>query len=310
MSTTKTISLVIPVFNEEAVIELAFERLTAVLEKNHMTYELIFVDDGSHDRTFELLKRCQQKRPQQIRIIKFARNFGHQLAITAGLREAKADAVAVMDADLQDPPEVLLTFLQKWREGYQVVYGIRTRRAGESFFKKFTASLFYKLLRRLTNIDIPENVGDFYLLDRKVVDVLNAMEEKHRFLRGLIMWIGFKRVGIGYERQARLAGQTKFGLWRMIKFSLDAATSFSFAPLRGILILGLFLSFSSFLGILYILYLKFFTAKTVIGWTSIMIVVLLIGGVQLISIGLIGEYLARIGDDVKKRPLYTIEEIL
>ncbi len=304
------ISVVVPVYNEETVIEQFFARTTEVLDKDRVNYELIFVDDGSQDNTYSLLKSIQRKNPARVRVIKFARNFGHQLAITAGLRQAKGKAAVVTDADLQDPPEVIPQFIAKWKEGYQVIYGFRTGRKGETFFKTFTAGIFYKLIRRLTNIDIPENAGDFYLLDRKVVDILNALEERHRFLRGLIVWVGFKRTGIGYDREARAAGTTKFGFWRMLKFSFDAATSFSFAPLRAIMALGVVFSLAAFGGILYILYLKLFTAKTVIGWTSIMVVMLLGSGVQLIAVGLIGEYLARIGDDIKKRPLYTIEETI
>ena len=271
---------------------------------------MIFVDDGSADRTHELLCRCKERSPGAVKVIRLARNFGHQLAITAGLRAARGAAVVVTDGDLQDPPEVILEFIQKWKEGYQIVYGVRSERQGERFLKKFTASLFYKLMRAMTTIDLPENAGDFYLLDRKVVDVLNAMEERHRFIRGLIVWVGFKRVGVLYRREQRFAGCTKFGLWRMVKFSFDAATSFSFAPLRAIVFLGCLISLGSFLGIMVILYLKFFTDKTIVGWTSLMVVVLFMGGIQLLAIGLIGEYIARIADDVKRRPLYIIKEFL
>lgn len=304
------LSVVVPVFNEEEVVERFFLQTTGFLGQHQVNYELVFVDDGSRDRSYELLKALKERLPSRIQVVKLARNFGHQLAITAGLKAARGQAVVVTDCDLQDPTEVILEFLHKWREGYQVVYGVRTERKGESFFKKATASLFYQLMRSLTNIDIPANAGDFYLLDRKVVDVLNAMEERHRFLRGLIVWVGFKRIGLGYKREPRLAGHTKFGLWRMVKFSLDAITSFSFSPLRLITALGFMLSLLSFLGILIIIYIKLFTDNTIVGWASLMTAILFIGGVQLLAIGLIGEYIARIGDDVKKRPLYTVDEIL
>ncbi len=304
------VSIVVPVFNEEEVIGKFFERVRDLFEKADVHYEIIFVDDGSRDRTFELLKGFKQQRSDRVRIVRFARNFGHQLAITAGMREAQGKAVVVTDSDLQDPPEVILEFIKKWKEGYETVYGFRTERQGETIFKKMTASLFYKLIRKMTNIDIPENAGDFYLLDRKVVDVLNSMAETHRFIRGLIVWVGFKRVGVPYKREARAAGYTKFSLWKMMKFSMDAATSFSFAPLRAITFLGMLISVVSFFGILWVIYVKLFTDHSVLGWASLMTAILFIGGVQLMAIGLIGEYLARIGDDVKRRPLYTIQEIL
>ncbi len=304
------LSIVTPIFNEEEGIEAFFKRMSEVLAQTHLDYEIVFVDDGSRDRSFELLKKFKKQDLRHVRIVKLARNFGHQLAITAGLKAAQGQAVVVTDSDLQDPPEVILEFIRKWQEGYQIVYGVRTQREGERFFKKWTASLFYKAIRCLTTIDIPEDAGDFYLLDRKVVDLLNNMEERHRFLRGLIVWVGFKRAAVGYERKARFAGRTKFGLWRMVKFSFDAATSFSFMPLRFILFMGWVISCFAFLGILISIYMKLFTDKTVVGWTSLMSAVLFIGGIQLISIGIIGEYIARIGDDVKKRPLYIVEEVL
>jgi len=215
-----------------------------------------------------------------------------------------------MDCDLQDPPQMILEFVAKWRAGYNVVYGVRTERKGESFFKRWTASLFYTILRKMANVDIPSNVGDFYLLDRKVVDVLNQMDEHHRFIRGLIAWMGFRRIGVPYVREPRFAGKTKFGFWRMLKFSFDAITSFSFFPLRLIAVFGAVISFLAFLGILAAVYMKFFVPSVSLGWSSLMVVLLFIGGIQLLAIGVIGEYLARIGDDVKRRPLYTVQEVI
>lgn len=304
------ISIVVPVFNEELGIEEFILQLDTALTSNNVDYEVIFVDDGSRDRSFELLQGIKRKKPQRVKILRLARNFGHQLAITAGMRVARGKAVVVMDADLQDHPRIILDFMKYWRDGYEIVYGERIERKGETFFKKVTATLFYKLLRAATKIDIPENVGDFYLLDRKVVDVLNQMEERHRFMRGMVAWVGFKRVGVKYVREARFAGTTKYSFWRMVKFAFDAATSFSFAPLRAISLLGFIISILALLSILLIIYMKLFTDKTVTGWSSLMAVVLFIGGIQLLAIGVIGEYIARIGDDVKNRPLYTVKEFL
>lgn len=304
------ISVVSPVYNEEEVIEVFYARLCEALEGGHIDYEIVFVDDGSHDRSFALLKEIQAKNPRRVKVLQLARNFGHQLAMTAGIRASSGKAVVVTDCDLQDPPEVILKFIDKWREGHDIVYGVRTERKGETFFKKFTAHLFYKFIRAATHIDIPENVGDFYLLDRKIVEILNSMEERHRFMRGIIAWVGFKRSGVDYVREPRYAGKTKYGLWRMIKFSFDAATSFSFMPLRVIALIGFLISLLSFFGIVWAVYIRLFTDATIVGWASIMVAVLFIGGIQLLAIGVIGEYVARIGDDVKRRPLYTVKEIL
>lgn len=304
------LSVVSPVFNEEAVIRSFYDELVRVLREVGVSYEVVFVDDGSRDGTFIALSLIRNEDPGHVRVVRLARNFGHQLAITAGMQAAKGQAVVVMDCDLQDPPALIADFLRHWREGNQVVYGRRTSRRNETWFKKFSAFLFYRLLRRLTRIDIPADAGDFYLLDRRVLDILNGMEERHRFLRGLIAWSGFRRVAVEYVRQGRLAGETKFSLWKMFKFSLDAVTSFSFVPLRMVSFFGFLVSLVAFVGILVTAYIKLFTAYTVTGWASLMVVVLFLGGIQLVSIGIIGEYIARIGDDVKRRPLYTVQEML
>lgn len=306
----KDISVVIPVHNEESVIPDLFRRLRETLEKTKKPFEIIFVDDGSQDGSFLLLKSFYEQHKNQVRVLRLSRNFGHQLAITAGLEAAKGKAVVVMDADLQDPPEIIFQFLEKWQQGYEVVYGIRKERKGETLSKKMTAALFYKLIRIGTALDIPENVGDFYLLDRKVVDVLNTMKERHRFMRGMVVWAGFRRLGVEYVREPRFAGKTKYSFFKMLKFSFDAATSFSFTPLRVISFIGGAISILSFLSILLIIYMKLFTDRTITGWSSLMAVVLFIGGIQLLSIGLIGEYIARIGDDVKRRPLYAMSDRL
>jgi len=304
------LSVVSPAFNEEAVISRFYERVTEVLTASGLSYEIILVDDGSRDRTFELMREAHHKDPQKVKALRLARNFGHQLAITAGMRQAKGRAVVVMDCDLQDPPEVIAQFIEKWREGFEIVYGVRTERKGETAFKLFTAKLFYKLIRWATKVDIAENAGDFYLLDRKVVDVFGKMEERHRFIRGLVAWVGFRRTGVGYVREARAAGTTKFGLWKMVKFSIDAVTSFSFLPLRFISVCGIVISAGAFVGILISIYQRLFTDVTVTGWTSLVVIVLFLGGIQMLALGVMGEYLARIGDDVKQRPLYTVSEVL
>ena len=304
------ISIVIPVFNEEENLAELFKRLASVLSATRKTFEVIFVNDGSKDRSEQVLSQLYQGNQQIIRVINFTRNFGHQMALTAGLNYAKGKAVVIIDSDLQDPPEVIAEFIKKWQEGYEIVYGFRTKREGETFFKKWTAGIFYKLIRRITKIDIPENVGDFYLLDAKVVNFLNKIEERHRFLRGLVAWSGFKSVKVNYVRKARHAGKTKYPFWKMVKFSFDAITSFSFVPLRFVSTLGAIFSIMSFVTIFIIIYMKLFTNQTIIGWSSLMAVILFIGGIQLLAIGTIGEYIARIGDDVRHRPLYAVREIL
>ena len=304
------ISIVTPVFNEEDVVREFYERMTGVLNGKDIDYEIIFVDDGSIDRSFEILQEIRASGCGRVRILRLARNFGHQLAMTAGVRYAAGQAVVILDCDLQDPPEVVLTFIEKWRQGYDVVYGKRSERKGETRFKRLSAELFYTVLDHLADVRIPRNVGDFYLLDRKVVDVLDTMDERHRFIRGLVAWVGFKRAGVDYVREARFAGTTKYGLLKMLKFSLDALTAFSFAPLRLISLCGAGISLLAFLGIIAVFILKMIHPGVVLGWSSLMIAVLFMGGIQLLAIGLIGEYLARIGDDVKRRPLYTVQEFL
>lgn len=304
------LSIIIPVFNEEQTLAQMGQTLFSVLKKTNKTFEVIFVDDGSKDHSGSELAKIYQSNPQNVRVIRLSRNFGHQLALTAGFHYCHGRAAIVLDCDLQDPPEVIHEFIKKWQEGYDIVYGVRTERQGESFFKKFTAQLFYKMIRKVTAIDIPENVGDFYLLDRKVIDLINTLRERHRFMRGLVAWAGFKRIGVNYVRHARFSGETKYSLWKMIKFSFDAITSFSFTPLRFVSSLGAIFAVTAFLSILVIIYMRLFTDATITGWSSLMAVILFIGGVQLLAIGIIGEYIARIGDDVKARPLYAVSEIL
>lgn len=307
----KKISIVIACYNEEEVIRETFIRLATVMKsiEQEYSYELIFINDGSEDKTIDILRELSSQH-LYVKVISFSRNFGHQIAVTAGIDVAGGDAVIIIDADLQDPPELILDFLKKWEEGYQVVYAVRRKREGETWFKKVTAGLFYRTLSSITDVDIPLDTGDFRLISRDVVEVLKSIKERHRFIRGLVSWIGFKQIGIEYDRDERFAGETKYPLKKMIKFSLDAITSFSFVPLKIASFLGVFSSFLGLIGILFSLYLKFATDATIQGWTSLMLVVLFLGGMQLLILGVIGEYLGRIYDETRRRPLYIIAEKL
>jgi polyisoprenyl-phosphate glycosyltransferase len=301
------ISVVVPAYNEELVINETHKRLNDALSSIAVDYEIIYVNDGSRDKTIEILKEIGAK-DSHVRILNFSRNFGHQVAVTAGIQNATGDAVVLIDADLQDPPELIKEFVRKWQEGYDVVYAIRKSRAGETWFKKFTAAIYYRTLRKLIDIEIPLDTGDFRLMSRKVVDSLNAMPERHRFIRGLVSWVGFKQIGVEYERQERFAGETKYPLKKMIKFAMDGITAFSYKPLQLASWLGVYAALIGFVGILAIIALKFLTQVTVQGWSSLMVVVLFIGGVQLGILGIMGEYLGRIYDEVRGRPLYLLQE--
>lgn len=308
MSSKARVSIVTPVFNEVEVIQLFYERVQrAMAALDSMAYELIFVDDGSTDGSYEKLIALANANADT-KIIKFSRNFGHQIAITAGIDLAKGDAVVVIDADLQDPPEVIKAFVDKWQEGYDVVYGVRAKREGESKLKLLTAAMFYRLLHRIIKLDIPVDVGDFRLMSRRVVNQFMKLREKDRFVRGLVSWVGFKQIGVQYLRDKRFAGETKFPYRKMIKFALDGITSFSDLPLKLATWLGYF---TSFLALLYLcsVFVQKALGYTVQGWATIMVAVLFIGGVQLISIGIIGEYVGRIFNETKQRPLYVIDEI-
>jgi polyisoprenyl-phosphate glycosyltransferase len=301
------ISVVVPAYNEELVINETHKRLNDALSSIAVDYEIIYVNDGSRDKTIEILKEIGAK-DSHVRILNFSRNFGHQVAVTAGIQNATGNAVVLIDADLQDPPELIKEFVRKWQEGYDVVYAIRKSRAGETWFKKFTAAIYYRTLRKLIDIEIPLDTGDFRLMSRKVVDSLNAMPERHRFIRGLVSWVGFKQIGVEYERQERFAGETKYPLKKMIKFAMDGITAFSYKPLQLASWLGVYAALIGFVGILAIIALKFLTQVTVQGWSSLMVVVLFIGGVQLGILGIMGEYLGRIYDEVRGRPLYLLQE--
>lgn len=302
------LSVVIPCYNEEEVIGETIKRLkTFCSELQNLEVELIFVDDGSRDRTRELLKAFAAE-DNRVRIIGFARNFGHQIAVTAGIDAANGDAVVLIDADLQDPPEVVHQMVAKWREGFDVVYGTRTERLGESAFKLATARGFYRLLNKLSDVPIPLDTGDFRLMSRPVVDTLRAMPERDRFVRGMVSWVGFKQTALPYKRAERFAGESKYPLRKMLRFATDGILSFSTKPLQVSVALGMASAALALVGIAYALFLRVFTNIWVEGWTALMIAVLFIGGVQLISIGILGEYVGRIYKEVKSRPLYVVQE--
>ncbi len=302
------LSVVIPCMNEEEVLRETNQRLVSVLEGISLDFEIVYVDDGSTDSTAELLRDLQAHDPR-IRVVRFSRNFGHQIAITAGLEHSSGDAVAIIDADLQDPPEVFLDFLAKWLDGYDVVYGARTDRDGETHFKLWTAKLFYRLIRKLSDTRIPLDTGDFRLMDRRVVDALLSMPERDRFVRGMVSWLGFSQVAVAYRRAPRAAGVTKFSLLKMIRFALDGIFSFSILPLRLATWTGFAASGLAVFGIIIVLLERLFGVIGLVkGWSSAMIAELFIGGVQLICLGIIGEYVGRIYGESKRRPLYIVQE--
>jgi dolichol-phosphate mannosyltransferase len=303
----KHISIIIPVYNEADNIAELVRRLDETISRLDDRVNIIFVDDGSGDETVPVIRR-QIAEKGYIRLIVLTRNFGNQAAISAALNDCRSDAAIIMDADLQDPPELIPDLIQKWQEGYEIVYARRVKRKGESLFKRMTAAIFYRMLQRLTHVSIPRDTGDFRLIDREVVKVLNSMPERNRFLRGMVSWTGFRQTGVDYERDRRFAGQTKFPFFRMIRFAVTGITSFSFLPLQLASYFGFFVSGIAFLSALYVLYLKFLTDRTVQGWTSMMIALLFLGGIQLITLGIIGEYLGRMSDEVKQRPAYLIRE--
>jgi len=308
-----TFSVVAPVFNEEALVEEFCRRCVAALEPLGEPFELVLVNDGSRDRSPQLLRALHERDPR-IKVLNFSRNFGHQLAITAGADYAQGKAVVVIDSDLQDPPEVIPQLIAKWREGYEVVYAVREEREGETWFKTVTAAFFYRLIAKITSVELPVDAGDFRLMDRKVVDALGRIREHHRFMRGLSVWVGFNSTGMPYKRLARKAGATKYPLRKMLKFALDGITSFSYLPLQLATYMGFITAGLSLLFILVIFALRLGgqTAQDAAfyGQASTLAAVLFIGAVQMISLGIIGEYVGRIYDEVKGRPLYIVAEAL
>ena len=306
MSQRKLISWVMPCFNEEEVINTTLDRIIKVsLSMNDYSWELIIVDDGSTDQTSEIIKKFN-RRKIDIHLIRFSRNFGHQQAIQAGLDHCSGHAAIIIDADLQDPPELAIQMIKDWEKGFHVVYGMRSKRLEENNFKRLTAFIFYRLLNLFSGIPIPKDSGDFRLLDREVINVLNSMPEKGRFIRGLITWIGFKQKSIKYIRDMRLAASTKYSLRKMIVLALEGLTTFSRRPLRLATFIGFFFSAISFLGIIYVFYIRFFTINWVPGWAAISLAILLSSGIQMICIGILGEYIGNIFFESKNRPLYII----
>jgi polyisoprenyl-phosphate glycosyltransferase len=301
-------SIVAPVYNEENVLPEFHRRLCQVMDQLGEPWELVLVNDGSHDRSAEVIAGLHQQ-DERVRGLSLSRNFGFQIAVTAGLDYSRGDAVILTDADLQDPPEVILEMIGKWREGYDVVYGVRTEREGETWFKRFTATLFYRLIHRITSIYIPRDTGDFRLMDRRVVDAIRRMPERNRFLRGMVSWVGFKQVPIYYRRHPRFAGATKFSVSKMTRFAVDAITSFSYFPLQLATYLGFTIAALSAVMIVLVIVLRLFSpAEPLLGQASTLVAVLFLGGVQLISLGIIGEYLGRIYDEVKGRPIYLVDK--
>lgn len=304
------LSVVIPCFNEQLVIQETHRSLLEALEKMpEGNFELIYIDDGSRDKTLDILRELQ-KTDSQVRVISLSRNFGHQVAVTAGLEHAKGDAIAIIDADLQDPPEVILEMLERWQQGVDVAYGVRAEREGETAFKLWTAKIFYRFINYLSDTAIPLDTGDFRLMDRQAVNALLEMPERDRFVRGMVAWIGFRQEPVYYRRAARFAGDTKYPLKNMLRFATDGILSFSTVPLRVAVYMGFAASGLSLLGIIYALTLRLFTDVWVTGWTLLFIAMLFLGGVQLLFLGIMGEYLGRIYGEVKRRPLYLIKEQL
>lgn len=303
------LTIVVPLYNEEANVAELLRRIGAIAAElpGLNDYEIIVVNDGSQDGTLAAL-RAEQKRYPKLVIASLSRNFGHQIAATAGLDIARGDAVVLMDGDLQDPPELIGRFLEKWREGYDVVYATRRARKGESFFKLLTARLFYRITKRLTNVSIPVDTGDFRLMSRRVVDALKQSREKHRFLRGLVSWVGYNQIGIEYDRDPRYSGTTKYPLSKMLRFAIDGITAFSEIPLKLATVFGFVVSAFAFVYAMIVIWLNV-QGQNLPGYTSTIVAILFLGGVQLLGIGILGEYVGRIYDQIKSRPLYLLASV-
>ncbi len=301
-------SIVVPVYNEAENLPELHRRIRDVMDSLGEPWELVLVDDGSMDGSTEQIRHLAQSDPH-VRPVIFARNFGHQIAVTAGLDYARGQAVIIMDADLQDPPEVIPRLIERWREGYEVVYAVRAEREGETWFKKATAAFFYRLIYRIADVKIPLDTGDFRLLDRKVVEVLRQMRERHRFLRGMAAWVGFRQIGVEYRRAARFAGETKYPFRKMLRLALNAITGFSYFPLQLATFFGFFCAGLAIFSIPVVIILRMTGWQAFQGQATTLIAVLFLGGVQLISLGILGEYIGRIYDEVKGRPLYVVREV-
>ena len=302
-----TFSIIAPIYNEFDNIPLLYQRVKEVMDSTGEPWEFIMVDDGCTDGSTDRIRELAAK-DKTVRPVIFARNFGHQIAVTAGLDYSRGDAIVIIDADLQDPPEVILELAKKWKEGYEVVYAVRAEREGESWFKLATASMFYRLIYRITDVKIPLDTGDFRLIDRKVVDVMNSMREKHRFLRGMAAWVGFKQIGVSYKRAARHAGVTKYPFQKMLKLALTAITGFSYFPLQVATYFGFVSAGIAIVAIPLVAVLRMVGAHFFEGQATTLVAVLFLGGVQLISLGVLGEYIGRLYDEAKGRPLYIVRE--
>ena len=304
-----TYSFVIPVLDEIETLPELRRRLTEVMDQLDGACEVVLVDDGSTDGSYAAMEAIHEDDPR-FRVVRLSRNFGHQIALTAGLDHAEGDAAIIMDADLQDPPEVAIAMAEKWREGYSVVYAVRDARDGESWFTRFTARRFYRLMGRLSEVEIPHDAGDFRLVDRRAIDAVTSMREHRRYLRGMFSWVGYDQTAVHYTRDARQAGQTKFSLGKMLSFATDGVISFSSVPLRIILNFGFLIALTSLLAAAASVVLKLLDVYTVPGWASIVVAISLLGGLQLLMLGVIGEYVARIHEEVKRRPLYLVRDRL
>ena len=302
-----TYSIVAPIYNEKENLPELYRRVKEVMDSTNEPWELVLVDDGSVDSSTDII-RALTREDKRVRPVIFARNFGHQVAVTAGLDYSRGEAVVIIDADLQDPPELILEMANKWKQGYEVVYAVRAEREGESWFKLWTASLFYRLIYRITDVKIPLDTGDFRLMDRKVVDVMNSMRERHRFLRSMSAWVGFKQVGVEYKRAARVAGETKYPFRKMFRLAIDAVTSFSYFPLQVATFFGFASAGVAILAIPVVIYMRASGSQAFLGQATTLLAVLFLGGVQLISLGVLGEYIGRLYDEAKGRPLYIVRE--
>ncbi|HEY9086963.1 MAG TPA: glycosyltransferase family 2 protein [Anaerolineaceae bacterium] len=303
-------TVIAPIFNEKENLPVLYKRISDVMNSTNEAWELVLVDDGSRDGSTDIIRALAEQDPR-VRPVIFARNFGHQIAVTAGLDYSRGQAVVIIDADLQDPPELILEMIEKWREGYEVVYAVRAQREGETWFKLFTASLFYRMIYRITDVKIPLDTGDFRLMDRKVVNVMNSMRERHRFLRGMSSWVGFKQTGVSYNRAARQAGETKYPFRKMFKLALNAVTGFSYFPLQLATYMGFISAALAIIAIPVVIILRVTgapDARPLLGQATTLIAVLFLGGTQMISLGILGEYIGRIYDEVKGRPLYVVSQ--
>jgi glycosyltransferase involved in cell wall biosynthesis len=302
-----TLSIIVPIYNEELVLPEFHRRLTAVLDKNNINAEINYINDGSKDGTKSIILALRKNDPR-VALIDLSRNFGKEIAMTAGLNYSKGSAVVVIDADLQDPPELIPELMQRWQEGYDVVYAKRTSREGESFLKKATSHLFYRAIKKLNQVDIPVDTGDFRLLSRRAVEALNLLPENHRFMKGLFAWIGFPQIAVEYKRDPRFAGDTQWNYWELWDFALEGITSFTIAPLKVASYVGLTVAFGSFLYAIWIIYKTLTFGDPVTGFPTLIIVILFLGGLQLMTLGIIGEYLGRMFNETKRRPLYFVQD--